>query len=384
MATIFDVAQQAGVSTGTVSRALNGHPEVSAETRQRVIAAAEALGYQPDALARGMVTRATATIGLVVPDIASPFFHELARGVEDVASAHGQLVVVCNTDRSVEKERRYLRALRAHRVGGLILAGAPHQAPPAGELPDKGAPGVLVIRRAPAGAGWPALLLDYRTAVRQEVAHLLTLGHWRIGYVNGPAAQENATARLHGYRDALRQAGVRFDRELVTAADFSIEGGYAAAARLLDLPAAPTAIALANDYMALGALQAARARGLSVPAGLSIAGFNDFVVAGLVEPRLTTVRVPLREMGARAMRVLLEAMRQRRARGTGGPEDLATTESGAPLPAEEYVETELVVRESTTPLALPFPPGSVTTTGTGDSRRSTGSRRRSTGSASRR
>jgi LacI family transcriptional regulator len=166
MATIHDVARQAGVSTGTVSRALNDHPEVNAETRARVLAAAARLGYQPDPLARGLVTRATTTIGLVLPDIAAPFFHELARGVEDVACAHGQLVVVCNTDRSAEKEGRYLRTLRAHRVGGLILAGAPLEAPggggPAGDEAGPGAP-------APVGAP-PEIFVPVELVPRESTA----------------------------------------------------------------------------------------------------------------------------------------------------------------------------------------------------------------------
>ena len=338
MPTIFDVARAAGVSTGTVSRAFNENTEVSAATRARVLAAAERLGYHPNPLARGMVTRATATVGLVVPDIASPFFHELARGVEDVASANGQLVVLCNTDRRPEKERRYLNALRAHRVGGLILAGAPHAAPAAGDGREKGPPTVRVIRHAPASG--PALLLDYRAAVREEVEHLLALGHRRIGYVNGPVAHGNSAERRAGYREALRRAAVSVERELVTSAPFTIEGGYDAAARLLDLPKPPTALALANDHMALGAMQAIRARGLTVPGDVSVVGFDDFVVASLVEPRLTTVRVPMREMGARAMQLLLEEIARRRR----GPED-AAHES----PPAEYVPTELVIRESTGP-----------------------------------
>jgi LacI family transcriptional regulator len=345
MATIFDVAREAGVSTGTVSRALNHRPEVDPATRTRVEEVAARLGYRADPLARGMVTRATATVGLIVPDVASPFFHELARGVEDVASAHGQLVVLCNSDRRLDKELQYLAALRAHRVGGLILAGAPHEAPPDGELKEKGPPAVLVIRRGPPGARWPAVLLDYAAAVRQQVAHVLALGHRRVGYVNGPPAHDNAAARLAGYREALADAGVGFDAQLVAEADFTIEGGYAAARHLLGLEGSdgpPTALALANDYMALGAMQAVRARGLEVPGDVSVVGFDDFVVARLVEPRLTTVRVPMREMGARAMRLLLGEMERRRDRVSGDADDVGGDR-------EEFVPTELVVRESAAP-----------------------------------
>src|SRR5688572_29013135 len=227
MPTIFDVARAAGVSTGTVSRAFNENTEVSASTRARVLKAAERLGYHPNPLARGMVTRATATVGLVVPDIAAPFFHELARGVEDVARANGQLVVLCNTDRQPEKERQYLSALRAHRVGGLILAGAPHAAPSAADAGEKGPPTVRVIRHEPASG--PALLLDYRSSVREEVEHLVALGHRRIGYVNGPVAHGNSAERRAGYRAALTRARIPFDRQLVTSAQFTMEGGYEAA-----------------------------------------------------------------------------------------------------------------------------------------------------------
>ncbi len=358
-ATIYDVARESGVSTGTVSRALNGHAEVGAATRARVIETAARLRYRPDPLARGMITRTTALVGLVVPDVAAPFFHELARGVEDVASANGQLVVLCNTDRSLEKEQRYLRTLGAHRVGGLILAGAPLEAPaapadqseaPATDTPVQPAqPCVFVIRREPPGrqgAAWPALLLDYRKAVREEIGYLLSLGHRRIGYVNGPGARENATERVAGYRQALADAGISLDPELVTDADFSIEGGYAAATRLLDRTERPTALALANDHMALGALQAARTRGLAVPGELSIVGFDDFAVAALAAPALTTVRVPMREMGARAMHLLLEQMALRSGRAASCKSEPAP---GTAAERVEYAATELVVRDSAAP-----------------------------------
>jgi DNA-binding LacI/PurR family transcriptional regulator len=185
--------------------------------------------------------------------------------------------------------------------------------------------------------------------VRDEVAHLLSLGHRRIGYVNGPVAHGNSAERLAGYRAALKAAKVAYDRRLVTSAPFTIEGGYEAAARLLSLDDSPTALALANDYMALGAVQAVRARGLSVPRDVSVAGFDDFVVASLVDPPLTTVRVPMRQMGARAMQLLLDEIARRRAASAGGGAG-APDETPAEPASPEYVPTELVVRGSTAAL----------------------------------
>lgn len=303
MATILDVARLAGVSIATVSRVLNGAGPVSDHTRQRVMQAVAELGFQPNGLARALHSKRTCTVALLVPDISNPYYPELSRGVEDVASEHGYSVVICNTYARLDKLDDYVRVLGEKRVDGLILAG--------GALEDEPPPAFdprvwsAVVGVGYRGAAFPGVGIDNQQAAYEATAHLLGLGHRRIGFIGGPLARLTVRERVRGYERCLREHGVPADPALVGAGDFRPAGGYAVTRGWLGLGDPPTAIFAANDRMAIGAIAAIMDAGLRVPEDVAVVGFDDTPVSPYVRPALTTVAVPAYELGAVAMRQLL-------------------------------------------------------------------------------
>ena len=330
--TIVDVARAAGVHPSTVSRVLNGRPDLSlrAETRARVVAAAERLGYRPSAVARSLRLRRTLTLGMLVPDIATPFFPPIIKGAESAASERGYNLILCNTEDSSEREATYLRVLRERQVDGLLIASSFMADSTIARLRREQFPFVLLNRVARGGADL-AVLVDNRAAAGRVIAHLADLGHRRIGLVAGPQTTTTGVERLAGARAAIRRRGLDDGDELTVVAEaFSEEAGYRAARRLLVDGVRPTAIFGANDLIAFGVLRAAREAGLGVPSDLSLAGFNDILPAVLIEPPLTTIHVPQREMGDRAARLLVAAL------------------EGEEIPQGKVIlDAELIVRGST-------------------------------------
>lgn len=327
-ATIVDVARVARVSVATVSRALSGG-YCSPQTRERVLQAVEEVGYFPNRLARALVRRLSPTIGLVLPDIANPFFPALTRGVEDRASEFGFTVLLVNTDGDPARERRAVRSLLEHRVGGVILVTAQRGQRVVSDILAQGVPLVVMDRRAGA-ENVSTVTVDNVEGARLAVDHLLDLGHRRIAFIGGVPGAATAAGRLQGYRLALRSRGILLDPSLVAVGHFQYDGGYKAMRALL--AHRPTAVFAANDLMALGAIKAAREAGMEVPQDVSVVGFDDIPMAEMAHPPLTTVRQPAYEMGREAARLLVEFVR-----GTGGsPRDVV-------LPAE------LVIRRSTAP-----------------------------------
>jgi len=305
--TITDVARAAGVHPSTVSRVLNRRAELSLlpETRERVVAAANRLGYRPSALARSLRLRRTFTLGMLVPDITNPFFPPIIKGVEDTAHARGYNLILCNTMDSSEREATYLRVLRERQVDGLLIASSFMADSTISELRREKFPYVL-LNRATRGSDDLAVLPNNREGTAAGIDHLVELGHRRIGLVGGPQTTMTGQERLANARAALRRHRLAADDAMVAIADgFSEEAGYIAARRLLREGEAPTAIFTANDLIALGTLRAAREAGLVVPDDLSIVGFNDIPQADLFDPPLTTVHVPQLEMGAKAASLLI-------------------------------------------------------------------------------
>ena len=302
VATIKDVAKLAGVSVSTASVALNGRGPVSEATRQRVKEAALALRYRPNAVARSLVTRRTRSIGLVLADLTDPYFHGVAKGIEAVASASGYTVLLADTDRSPAKEERSLETLLCRQVDGLILAGS------AGEnggslswLKTSQVPVVTVGRYSEA---FPAVSADNTGAGRLVAEHLVREGYRRIGFIGGPPGLRVSVERCQGFCTALREAG--FEPLCSAPGDFTPAGGYQAAKALLANGAErPEAIVAANDQMAIGVLKAVKEAGLQVPDDVAVAGIGDVATAVYTDPPLTTVALPLREMGERAARMLL-------------------------------------------------------------------------------
>jgi LacI family transcriptional regulator len=327
---LADVAARAGVSTATISRVINSSGYVSEDLRERVLKAVAELNYSPNGVARSMSQRRTLTLGLVVPDISNPFFTAVARGAEDVGQKSGYSLVLCNTDRDLDKERGYLSVLREKRVDGVMLIIAGAEITHVQQVLDAGMNLVLVDRASPALKA-PSVLADNQSGVYEATKYLLSLGHHRIAVVTGPAVVNNAVERLHGYEQALEEAGLPIDQALVIPGNFTYDGGRKAGYELLDLLHPPTAVISLNNGMTTGLLMALRERGTRIPVDISVIGFDDLPYFQLLEHPLTAVSQPMYEMGRRACELLLELI-------GGGIED----------PALHHVRlpTRLILRDS--------------------------------------
>jgi LacI family transcriptional regulator len=301
------------------------HP-VSARARRRVQATVRDLKYVPNGLARSLLTRETAAIGLLVPDVSNPYYAVILRGIEDVASAGGRAVILCNTDRRREKQHAYLRALLERRVDGLIVAGGAFTEDDLhivrGLLP------IVTIGRHPVPL--PSVRVDNVAAAVDATRHLLSLGHRRIACLAGNSASLTAADRVDGYRRALADAGMPVRPEYVITEDFTADGGRRGAHRLMALDNPPTAIVAASDQMAIGALRALREMSLRVPADVSIVAFDDTPLASHAIPALTTVALPMYDLGRRAMEALLGLLDGERASSVVLPTALRLRESTGP------------------------------------------------------
>lgn len=322
--TISEVAQAAGVGRATAARTLGGYGSVGAETRARVEAAAQRLGYQTNELARSMSTGETKTLGVVVADISNPFFAGVVRGASDYCDDRGYNIIVLSTDENLSKERTAVELLLSKRVDGLIVASAAVKAQTAGHISaavKRGTP-VVLVDRAIRGLDFDTVLIDNRDAARQAVAHLIDNGHRRIGFVWGPAmdappasvsellaAAENTlwsdSERLHGYLAALFEAGIEFDANLVTTTPKDRQHAELGVETMLGLPFPPTALFATETDATVGALNAIRGAGLNYPQDISFIGFDDNAWANVIDPPLTMVSQPMQELGQRAAKQLI-------------------------------------------------------------------------------
>jgi LacI family transcriptional regulator len=302
--TIKDVAREAGVSPATVSRVLNG-TKVDPALEERVREAVERLGYRPSGVARSLRTKRTSVWGLVISEVRNPFFTEMIRAVEEVAQASGYFVVVCNTDHSVEKERRYLELIAAERMAGAIVSPSSSLHSDLGPLRRQGVPVVLVDRTLPGDEEVDSVLVDSRQGAFDAVTHLIESGYRRIGCITGPLDTTPGAERLSGYRAALEHAGRRVLAELVREADFREDDGYRAAMGLLTARRPPDALFVGNNLMTLGSLRAINERGLRMPDEIGVVGFDDMPWAPLVQPPLSTVAQPIYELGRETATLLL-------------------------------------------------------------------------------
>jgi len=312
-ATITDVASEAGVHPSTVSRVLNGHAgsTIRPATRERVLAAADVLGYRPSALARSLRLQRTLTLGMLVPDITNPFFSSIIKGAEDAARERGYNLILCNSEDQPEREAAYLRLLRERQVDGVLIASSQMADETIEGLRADSFPFVLVNRAAQDGEDL-AVVVDNHAAAVEVVAHLAALGHRRVGHIAGPQNTTTGRDRREGYEAGVRAHGLAHEQALVVEADaFSEDAGDRALGIMLAGPARPTAVFAANDLIAVGMLQRLRRIGVRVPDDLSIVGFNDIPLAGLLEPALTTVRVPQLAMGVAGAHLLIDRLEGR-------------------------------------------------------------------------
>lgn len=306
--TIDDVAREAGVSRQTVSRAINGKGEISEETRQRILGIADRLGYRPSQIARSLATRSSRTIGLIVPDIANPFFPEIARGAGEAAYALGYQLFLGNTAEDPDREWDVVRSLEEQWIAGLILCSSRLSDKQLTELSRRYYPLLLVNRRLD-DIEVSSLVIDDFAGAADAVRYLLEQGHTRIGLLTGPKRSFSGKRRLEAYRAALLEAGIELDERWVVSAAPQVDGGRLGATELLAGAPELTAILAYNDLMALGAVQACQAAGRRVPEDCAIVGADDIPLAPLVTPALTTVQVDKVAVGRRAMELLDEGIR---------------------------------------------------------------------------
>ena len=327
-ATIYEVARAAGVSTATVSRALNGSAQVADRTKHRITEAIAALGYQPNHVARSLVLKATHTIAVMLPDITNPFFPALVKGVQLAADEEGYAVLLAHTGGDTAKEEAYFQVLRGQQVDGVLLVGLVSAPESLKGLVGRGLP-VVMLDRPVDLPGSATVRVDHKAGGRIATEHLLELGHRRIAHIAGPKGLGVSQHRLDGYRRALSAHGVAFEESLVVEGDFSEDGGYRGIQELLRRRTRFTALFAANDLSAIGAMTALREHGLQVPGDVSVVGFDDIHLASYTSPKLTTVRQPIYDMGRAAAKLLIDARRKK-----VGLKD-------------KIFDGELVVREST-------------------------------------
>jgi LacI family transcriptional regulator len=315
-ATVHEVARRAGVGSMTVSRVINNHASVRPETRRRVLEALRELDYVPNGLAKSLRRGATHTLGLVVGDVSNPFFTLLARGVEDAAKAAGYSVILCNSDDDPAKEKLYLDVLAHQRIDGLVLTPSQTTPDTVVEWSRRFGP-VCLIDRAVGGLARTSAIDVVRgesvDSARELVGHLVGHGHQRIAIVNGPLELGTAVDRLAGYRKALSAARLRSAKALERHGRFTVESGRDMTIDLLKLRGRPTAIFATNNFLALGALEAAAELGLSVPDDLAVVTFEDLPHVSAVWPFLSVAAQPATAMGQQAARFVIERIAERRA-----------------------------------------------------------------------
>lgn len=328
--TIADVARLAGVSTVTVSKTLNNTGRISHETRARVIQAARDLGYVANPAARRLRGARTNLIGMVIPELVSPYFAEVARAAAEAASSAGLDLGVFTTSRDPARERQRAAALSGGLTDGLILVVPTDDPQHLGTLERSRTPTVLISHFG-VPTDLPNVRADSYHGARAATTHLLDLGHRRVGFIAGAAEFSQAHERLRAYRDAMDERGL-LDPALIRPGNFTQRRGFEAARELLDLPSPPTAIFAASDATAFGAMDAVKDRGLRVPADISVVGFDDIAAASQSHPALTTVRHPIHDMSDSALRLLAGALAGEAVRGTvlDYPSELVVRETTAP------------------------------------------------------
>lgn len=328
MATIFEVAKQAGVSIATVSRVLTKPETVTAPTRRRVLEVVEELGYATNSAGKMLRTRRSGKLLVIVPDIANPFYSRVLQSIEETAQREGYAVLLGDTQHDPKREEWYTLMLRRREAEGLIVLGhgLPESAVAASHQRPDTAP-IVSVCEFNTRVGIPSVHIDNRAASRDAMEHLLGLGHRRIGVITGMTESALNRDRLEGVTSVSSGHDV-----IVEHGDFTLASGEAAAERLLSRPDRPTALFCFNDQMAIGALGVARRKGLSIPEDLSVVGFDDISFARYTVPPLTTIAQPVKELGQETVRLLLGVIKD---------QTLA--------PVSIVLPHELVVRESTAP-----------------------------------
>lgn len=310
--TIYDVAEAAEVSIATVSKVINGTGRISEKTRKHVLQVMEDLKYKPSMVASALTGKSTYTIGLTLPDLANPFFAEIARAVEDRGHEYGFNLFICSTDNDPEREIKYFSLLTQKRVDGIIIASRTQKDQYVKGLIQQQIPIAMIAREMPTLAVDTVMVDDFLGGY-QAGSHLLELGHRRIAILAEDLNEMSTRERIRGCRQAMLNAQVEPDEALIAVGGFTVDSGKEAAGRLLEAEDRPTAVFACNDVLAIGANQAARRCGLRVPRDLSIIGFDNTVLATIMDPPLTTIAQPIQEIGRQVVDLLVQEIKGEKA-----------------------------------------------------------------------
>jgi LacI family transcriptional regulator len=306
--TIYDVAREASVSMATVSRVVNGNPNVKPTTRKKVLEVIRRLGYRPNAVARGLASKRTTTVGVIIPDISDAFYAELTRGIEDIATMYHYNIILSNSDRKMEKELKLIETLLEKQVDGLLYLGGEVTEQHTQIFTDTTVPIVLAATHEQT-PNRPFVTIDSLAAAKEATEVLISEGHQHIALISGSLTEQaNGYARYQGYRAALEEQQIPFDDAWVRLGDGRYASGYQAMQELFEAHPDCTAVFATSDEMAVGAIHAAIDCGKKVPEDLSVIGFENIPLASQVRPMLSTIHVPMYDIGAVAMRLLTKFM----------------------------------------------------------------------------
>jgi LacI family transcriptional regulator len=327
--TIKDVAGKAGVSIATVSRALNGSPLVTDETRGKIIKLANELKYTPNMMARGLMLKKSETIGVILPDLHGDFFSEVMKGIDEIARENGYHILVSSSHSDKTEIESMLKVMRSGRVDGLIIMSPHLDSTSLNDYITDDLPVVLLNCSIGEKAN-ESIIIDNFNGAKEMVRHLIKHGHKRIAIIKGEENNFDAEERLKGYRSALYDAGLELNPKLELPGNFNEETGYTAMKKILNLKPRPTAVFASNDAMAIGAISAIQGKGLRIPEDIAIGGFDDVPITKYLKPSLSSVHVPIYDLGTNAASKLIR---------------LIKNENN--IPEEKIVlRTTLIVRES--------------------------------------
>ncbi|MET0785086.1 MAG: catabolite control protein A [Paenisporosarcina sp.] len=306
--TIYDVAREANVSMATVSRVVNGNPNVKPATRKKVLDVIERLEYRPNAVARGLASKKTTTVGVIIPDISNVFYAELARGIEDIATMYRYNIILSNSDQREEKELQLLETMFGKQVDGIVLMSE-QVSNDLLQMIERSPVPIVLAGTIDATNRIPSVNIDYHQAAYEAVTRLIQNNHKRIAFVSGSLSSTiNRAYKFTGYEKALQDAGLKIDQSLVIESDAIYDDGIEAFKTLQEIENSPTAYFAGNDELAIGLIHGAQDQGLNVPKDIEVISFENSKLARMVRPTLTSVVLPLYDIGAVSMRLLTKYM----------------------------------------------------------------------------
>lgn len=306
--TIYDVAREANVSMATVSRVVNGNPNVKPSTRKKVLATIERLGYRPNAVARGLASKRTTTVGVIIPDISNIFFSELARGIEDIATMYKYNMILSNSDENKDKELQLINTLLEKQVDGILFLGGNIGQDHIQQFKTSSAPVVLAAAYDSTGE-IPSVNIDYELAAYEVTKTLIeSNNNKQPALVGGREDTDVNNLKLWGYLRALKESDIEVNEDYIVKGDYSYNGGIAAAHKLADLENPPSSVFVTFDEIAIGVMHGFQDRGYKIPEDIQVFGFDNTRLSKMVRPTLSTVVQPMYDIGAVAMRLLTKYM----------------------------------------------------------------------------